>query len=123
KVTCCKFFDPFGRLLSGLCLKFDFQHGVWESFNVFRWEIGEREVDPNVHPPPIVPSTPAAVQIVFARHCQFRIQRYPDSCISGELKCCSMVKRSRVWYKLPRDDSILYLAGELLPVLDLFRGL
>jgi len=84
--------DPLRRLLTKLSLKLDFQNSVGEQFLVFRSELLEWMVNPDVHPPPVVPRSSTSVPIIFADHGQFGIERDTDTSIARELERGSVVE-------------------------------
>lgn len=87
-----EFCDPLRRFLTELGLKLDFQDTIGEQLFVFGSELLERMVDPDIHSPPVISCSCAAVPIILADHGQFGVERDTDTSISWELESSSVVE-------------------------------
>ena len=74
--------DPLRRLLTILGLELDFQDTIGEQFFVFRRELLEWIVNPDIHPPPVVSRSSTPIPVILADHGQFGIKRDTDTSIS-----------------------------------------
>jgi len=84
--------NPLWRFLTKLGLKLDFQNTVGEQFFVFRSELLEWVINPDIHPPPAVSRSSAPIPVILADHGQFGIERDADTSISRELEGSSVVE-------------------------------
>jgi len=90
--------NPLRRFLTELGLKLNFQDTISEQFFVFWTELLERMVNPDIHPPPVVPRPTASIPIILADHGQFSIERDTNTSIPRELEGSSIVKGTH-YYK------------------------
>lgn len=84
--------NPLRRFLTKLCLELDFQNTIGEQFFVFRSELFEWMINPNIHPPPVIFRSTASIPVILADHGQFCIERDTNTGISWELEGSSIVE-------------------------------
>lgn len=84
--------DPLRWFLTKLGLEFDFQDTIGEQFLIFRGELLERMVNPDIHPPPVVSRSRPSIPVIFTDHGKLGIERDTDASISRELEGGSVVE-------------------------------
>ena len=89
--------DPLRWLLTKLGLKLDLQDTVCKQFLVFRSELLEWMVNPDIHPPPVVSRSSTSIPVILADHGQLSIERDTDTGIAWELEGGSVVKRTHYY--------------------------